>query len=321
MTAVEIRGCCEECGKVYKVPSADRTYDCKACGGSGTVFVEAEQEDFDEEELDSERERLSTRFERRERGRGNSKLMWMLFGAVIALGLGALGMHKAGVFASEDGPPVDLDELAAAVIDDWGAADVRALGELYHPEGRGKFERMLQKAGEANGWSAGFPALAKQKAELTEGTVEDPGRARMLLTFGEDALDLRMQFDQGRKRWYVTGHFLTPPRVSPQVEAFREAWSQSDPEALTPFFHPDSAEKFRALVDRKAKQGGWAASYPTLSGTRLDGEEAARMPGAGLLGRIKVEASFTAGEGTMAVRWRYAPEDYAWYVTGFDFPG
>ncbi len=78
MTEEAIQGTCEDCGKVYKVPSADRTYRCKACGGTVSVYDE-EEEDFDdedeweedeyEEDDEEEEEEEEPRYRRGRRGR------------------------------------------------------------------------------------------------------------------------------------------------------------------------------------------------------------------------------------------------------------
>lgn len=63
MTDDAIQGTCEECGKVYKVPSADRTYRCKACGGVVSVLDDddfdddyEDEEDYEEEDYEDEEE-------------------------------------------------------------------------------------------------------------------------------------------------------------------------------------------------------------------------------------------------------------------------
>ena len=145
-------------------------------------------------------------------------------------------------------------------------------------------------------------------------------RGAVGLGFGEGTLTLNLQFDAGRERWYVTGNHLTPPRVAARVTEFREAWAQSDPAALTPLFHPKSAEKMAALVERQAKKAGWSSDFPDLDQGDVRGEEAARAAPSTLLGPLKLESVFAAAGGELVVRWRYAPEDYAWYVTGFGFP-
>lgn len=321
MTGADIRGSCEDCGKVFRVPSAERTYDCKACGGCVIPDgYEEEEEEFEEQQVAVSNERLSQRGKNRTRDRGGARGLWIVLTVVIVAGLAGLGLYESGVLASETGPPKDLDEYAAALVEDWEAGDIAALVELYHPDGRRQFQTTLERAAQTNGWEQGFAPVQKNAAELIEGTQDAPVRGAVGLGFGEGTLTLNLQFDAGRERWYVTGNHLTPPRVAARVTEFREAWAQSDPAALTPLFHPKSAEKMAALVERQAKKAGWSSDFPDLDQGDVRGEEAARAAPSTLLGPLKLESVFAAAGGELVVRWRYAPEDYAWYVTGFGFP-
>jgi hypothetical protein len=319
MTESGIRGTCDACGKVFRVPSVERTYTCKACGG--TVVPEEDAGDAPGVPAqETGAEHPPRRATRRSRSERNTRIAWIVLGGLLVLGLVGFGLYKAGLLSLEAAAEKDIDRLLAVVVEDWEEGHVPALVEQYHPEGRVDFRHLLESAAQARGWQTGFAPVDQRSARVTEGTPEAPVRGITVLLFGEDALTLNWQFDPGRERWYVTSHHITPPALGPRVEGFQRAWAESDPAALSPFFRPGAVDKMAALVMRKAETSGWAAGFPALGEVRISGEESARTAVGALLGSAKVESTFPAGGGELTVRWRFQPEDYAWYVSGFGFP-
>jgi DNA-directed RNA polymerase subunit RPC12/RpoP len=333
MTENKPQASCEECGKKYRVPSAERTYTCKACGGTVSVAeeepaapkksapararrarVEADREDEDEDERPR---RLSERHRSSKSSGGGMKIAI----ALIVVGFVGFGVWKTGLIAMAANAEKDLGVVMDSFQSDWEAGDLGDLAGYYHPDGRPDFRALLDTIVKNRGWEAGFPVVLKSNEGVTTGTEEDPEKGASLLVWGdpEQVVKIMWQFEPSHGRWYMYDVEFTPLPLGPTVSAFREAWGQSDSKALYPFFRASTAEKMAGLVDKKAEQGGWAASFPSLGEPVITGEAEARSAAASLFGAARPESTFPVEGGEMMVRWGFRDEDDAWLITSFRF--
>jgi len=334
-----IQGTCEACGKQYRVPSAERTYTCKACGGTVSVAAQGAgkasppttarpavapraRRARGEDDGDEANPRPSAR---RRRATSSSRTGWIVLAVLLVVSGVGFGLYKSGAMAKVAGAEKDLGKVTASFAEDWSDGDLDDLADWYHPDGRAAFRARLDKVAANRGWTDGFPTIVQQTERVVEGTIEEPERGASLLLWGDemDSVTVQWQFEPSRTRWYAYSVELVPPPLGPRVAAFRDAWAQSDPAALHPFFRADAKEKMAELVARKADSGGWAASFPKLGEPEITGEAGARNPAARLLGGSRPESIFpvTGGDGgELLVKWSFRDEDDAWIVTGFRFP-
>ena len=85
---------CQDCGHRYKVPSADRTYNCKQCGGT----VAVEQAKAPRRASQGSRSEASQRPQRSRREPRKEKKPWGILVAVLVAvgGIGAFLMMDRG---------------------------------------------------------------------------------------------------------------------------------------------------------------------------------------------------------------------------------
>ncbi|HIF23894.1 MAG TPA: hypothetical protein EYQ27_18770 [Gemmatimonadetes bacterium] len=332
MTENKPQASCEECGKKYRVPSAERTYTCKACGG--TVSVAEEEPAAPKKsapagtrranaETDHEDEEGPRRLSDRHRASKSSGSGMKIAIALIVVGFVGFGVWKTGLIAMAANAEKDLGVVMNSFGQDWEAGNLNDLAGYYHPNGRSEFRTTLGQIATNRGWEAGFPAAREFTDGVTEGSEDDPKNGISMLAWGDtdEAVNIMWQYEQSHRRWYMYDVKLTPPPLGPTVAGFREAWGQSDSKALHPFFRGDAAEKMIGLVDKKAEQGGWASSFPSLGEPVITGEAHARGAAASVLGiSARPESTFPVDGGELMVRWGFRDEDDAWLITSFRFP-
>lgn len=74
------------------------------------------------------------------------------------------------------------------------------------------------------------------------------------------------------------------------------------------------------IVRSAVEARGWRDRFTALGDSATTGEEAARSPLAGFLGREKVETWFDTDEGELVVRWVFRDSEDEWYVSGVQLP-
>lgn len=329
MTEEAIQGTCEDCGKVYKVPSADRTYSCKACGGTVSVYDE-EEEDFDdedefedefeddeyeddeeeEEDEDDGRRRASDRLRHSHGARDSSKGVWIAMAAVLGLGAIAFFMHAFDVAPWSDKGEIDLNVVNARFAEDWAAGDLDALGGYYHPHARTPFDEKLVKMVDLWGWEDGFPAITEKSSKIAAGTPEDPKTGESTLKFGGDKEATALwQYEKAPNKWYMYHFETSPPPIEKRVEELLPLWAKSNPDSLRPLFFKDSAMGLITRVRDKAKKEGWIGKFPELGEYTISVDDE---------GRTRV--TFKTSAGDLTAKFGFSQEAYTWYLSGFVWP-
>ena len=239
--------------------------------------------------------------------------------AVAGLGY---GLYGSGVLAQVAGAEEDLDIVASRFAEDWGAGDLDALADWFHPEKRSEFRATLDRIRANRGWSGPFPEVITNASRVMQGTQDEPELGISLFVWGadNDSCHVDWQFEPSRTRWYAYALRLPPPPLQPAAEAFRVAWGASEPNALAPFFRPEAEDKMAALVVRAAEKRGWS-SHPRLEAPVIQAE-AARDPEvqAWLGARPEARYPLSDGSGELLVTWDFHDASDAWLVTGFRFP-
>ncbi len=308
-----IYGICDSCEKKYKVPSADKTYPCKACGG--TVSVHEMHED----------RTASERFNARRRTRGTSlgAKIGMVLGLVL-LGGGLIG-YQVGMFGTVLGSDVDarlyemdIEQVGTALADKWIQGDTAGLAAMHHPTGQGEFATRLSMIAERRSWGETCPALDKRAGVLDAGTAEAPESGATMARFGDSYLRVKWQYDGNVERWFIYNFWLSPTKLAPKVEEFRTAWAESDVAALHPLFGAAKADKLDELFTKQLKKAGWTGAQPTLGDILITGEEHGQEPVGEFFG-AKVESVFEGGDDSITIRWRFDQATDAWRISGLRF--
>ncbi len=313
MSDTLIYGICDSCEKKYRVPSADKTYPCKACGGTVAVH--------EIEETRTASERFNAR---RGKDRGKAPIWIGTLLMLVAVGTGLVG-YQVGWFGTVLGADVDprlfgtnIEAVDAALAEAWSAGDAEGLAAMHHPTGREEFFVRLGAFPEHRAWSAAWPSLTKHKGELEGGSASAPEKAVSSATFGDSSLRVKWQYDSNVGRWFIYNFWITPTELAPRVESFRLAWANSDTTALRPFFSVTKADQLQELFDKQLAKAGWNTQHPQLGKVELSGEEATRHPVGEFLG-VKVESVFASGDKSILIRWRFDQKADEWMVSGLQF--
>jgi hypothetical protein len=318
MSESKIRGTCESCGKVFRVPSAERTYTCKACGGEVSA-TPAEAAGAEASHVVTEEEHVPRFGARWRETHPTRRWSWRGITLILAL-IVVAGGYGGYVVLGALAPPPDIQATTGELVQSWEAGDLDALAAFHHPAKRADFRHRLQAIAEHRGWQAGFPAVGSQTAQVTQGSSEQPELASSTLSFDGGWAKLDWQFEPSRNCWYLYGFTLAPLPLAERAEAFRAAWASSSPEAMRPFFLEDSGDKWVDLFARRARLGGWGERWPELGAPRITGEEellaSPQMPPP-----HKLECAYVfPGSGELLVRWGHYVKTDEWLVTGIDFP-
>lgn len=192
------RARCEACGKVYRVPSAGRAYACKACGSALRV---SEEPALPESRGEAPAEQLRARASGRRRGRSSTaRTGWILAGGLLAVAGIGYGLYESGVLAQVAGAEEDLDIFASRFAEDWGAGDLDALADWFHPEKRPEFRATLESIRANRGWAGPFPPVITNAARVVQGTQDEPelGISRFVWSADRDSFQVDWQFEPSR---------------------------------------------------------------------------------------------------------------------------
>ena len=320
-----LRGVCDSCGKTYRIPSADRSYDCKECDGSVSA-VQKKAAATTKPLMSAREEREHKRTARRSRAR-QSATGWVMLAVLLgALGLG-MGGYQMGWFSTilgAEGDPrmkeADIGKVNQAFVEAWQAGDMQGMSSFHHPTGRSGFEKRLQVIAEHRDWSGAWPTVETQTANDRENAVDGSKTASSLCAFGDSTIFCRWQFDEGVERWFLFDFWIKPTLIEERVEAYRKAWETSDPVALRPFFREEKADAMQTLVEAQVAKQGWSAGHPKLKRAVISGEERALDNLSARIGGGTVDSVFDSPQGELLVRWKFRQEADLWLVTGFKFP-
>lgn len=326
-----IRGCCDDCGKLYRLPAEGHTYVCKACGGKVAALEEVpeiepeEVHELDRHEYPHHRgsvmeHRAAVDARHKKEARRTQIVVGAAFLLVIGGAVGYRMTHPKPAQAAE-GIARDLEAGSAEIVKAWNAGDVTALAQVFHPHGRTDFRARLERVVANRGWKDGFEPVRPLSANVVEGTLAAPTKAVALLGCGNEGLQVKfsLQYEPTNERWYAYHVDIPPPPLAPTLARFRQAWAQSSPEALSELFPPDDARKLTDLVERKARDLGWEQGYPQLGEATTTGEDELRHATEPIPG-LRVESAFTVPEGELRVRWSYRSDPDAWYLANVTFP-
>jgi DNA-directed RNA polymerase subunit RPC12/RpoP len=317
---------CEECGHAYRVPSSERTYPCKECGGTVVVDADdgepeqAELSDEEQEQQDFESRRLSQRHRHQESRTG----LFVFIGIMAVIVLGGGGLYATGTFDRWFGGEKDLAVVVDGFAADWAAGDTAAVVAAYHPSGIDAFRERFETMVERGGWDAGLPAIEARKVEITEGTADAPLLGQAVLTLagepGQNWLDVGWQFEPAVNRWFIYDFKAAPPALGPRVAELQELWQQSSASALRPLFTKKNATRMIEIVGKSVKARRWT-DFPTLRSPVTTGEAEAGTRTARLSGVAgPVETTFDTAQGPMTVKWVFSPASHEWYAVGFQLP-
>jgi hypothetical protein len=310
MSQSSIFGTCDSCGKKYRVPSADRTYPCKACGGNVHV---AELVD-----ATTARDRyVSVR--RPDRNSIPLLPIVLVLLAVTGIGLGGFQMGLFGEVLGTDVDPrlreLDISKANAALALGFKDGDVDGLSLMHHPEGRESFERRLEWMQEHRGWDGAWPTVVAQTAELEGGSAQAPEKGISTGGNGNFFLRAQWQYDDNVERWFIYDLWVTPSALDARTEEFRQAWDASDSAKLRPFFAAASADKMEQVFTKQLTKAGWKGAHPELGKGVITGVEQALTPAGEHLG-VKVESTFPTGDQEVTIRWRFHQKTDRWIISG-----
>jgi len=310
---------CDDCGKSYRVPSAERTYDCKACGGE--VVPDGFEDEVEEDEVPEEpRKKRLSETHRGAKDGGGLRIALMVAVLLLVVGGGGYAIWKSSnpTFAAEG--ETDLEAVTALFVADWNEGEVAELVKYHHPDGRPNFQWVLESAGDRRGWDTPLPPITGHRATILPRKTDEPLLGLAALECGEWPIALRWQFSDASQRWFLYAYEIRPGELAPRVEAFEADFAESDLAALELYFRAETASQHLDLFRKVADKLGWTDAHPTLGPANISGEEAARAPGASSLLTPKVEAVHAVPEGELTVRWRFYPADDEWFVTAWKLP-
>lgn len=321
MSTESVRGVCGDCGKTYRVPSADRSYDCKACGGEVTAASSAASA------ASSESPRRSARRRERPEPKGSSNGKWIVLVVVLLLSGGGFAAYSGGLLGGVVGAgnderleDLDLDVVNAGFADAWNAGDTRSLANAHHPTGRPEFELRLKSIVRHREWGDSWPPITQVITRIEEGTMEQPVKGSSLAAIGEDSLRLGWQYSQNSERWFIFDCWITPTGLRERAEAFQAAWAESTSQALRPFFREATRAKMQELLDSLVSKAGWNTAYPALGDLKIVDEHLAMDRATSFLSGGSVDTIFQSAEGALLVRWKFYQAEDEWIVTGFKMP-
>jgi hypothetical protein len=311
----KLRGICGSCGKVFRVPSAERTYTCKACGGE--VSAEPAEAPTTDGPHPVEEEHVPRFGARWQETHPTKSRAWVWISALLVVVLGGGGY----IVWAASRPVADIQATTAELVSAWQAADLDLLAGFHHPTRRAEFRKRLQVIADHRGWQSGFPQVGDQSAKVSEGTTEDPDLGLSSLSFDGGWAEFNWQYEPARNCWYIYGFDLAPPPLAPRAEDFRATWGSSSPEAMAPFFREEYRDKWVDLFQRKARQDEWASGWPELAAPRIQGEEELlAAPGTPVQPHKLVCTFALSGGGELVVRWGHDDASDEWLVGGIDFP-
>lgn len=314
---------CQDCGKKYRVPSADRDYACKACGGTVTASSPA----LEEEEVTEQRERP-----RRTPRKKKSPLPIYLgtFAAVAAAGVG-IWFVMGGGEASASGER-DLTKVAAMFDDAWNDGDLDRIGNLLHPQQNANIQSALRTVKNNRGWTEGFVEITGNEvptdgllpgmmaAENKDGETVETG-----LTIHDTASGKvvgRWQFSEAREQWMLYSLEIPAPELGPRLTGFAEAWNSGDQARIQEYLQPDKPDRLFEAFAKVADRDGWDVPFPPVSDMRTDPSDLAELRDVGfrLTYPAKATATFETKYGRMGTTWRLWRETDNWYIASFKPP-
>lgn len=338
-----VKGTCGGCGKTFRLPSAERAYRCKECGGA----VQADMAAAPAEPGESARARRTTRGERLAAGKDIRSaahtvtiVRWMF--ALWALGFLLLTAFSVADLSTAEEPELLLVGVSTAMT---GLALTGVHLAALHPflcslslaslyslpvlatllQG----ELPIVRIGLAVAlWLAVLPTL-RVKAALQ--AHPDLFAARRLLgDSSAHGLGYEEQRRRASKRAWVRIGFTNlllcltvglatyaawskrpapPPPVDGAVAAFRDAWRAGDPTALAQLCRIESQEHLRGSFERLEKKRGWTTGWPVLGEHDLRGVKKASL-----------EVWFQSAAGELRTGWTL-DEQGTWRLGFMDAPG
>lgn len=325
---------CDGCGKKYRVPSADRTYPCKACGGTVSVDATAAPKTTPAREAGT---RSATRSSERTRAPakpGPNIAMWVVVGALVLGGAAyfALGNKSAGMTTGGGRSTVhpakgeaDLAKVADTFADLWARGDIVALGLMIHPDRRIGYQAQLEALAEVRGWLDGTQEFS---STLTPDTKDLGARyAKLGASLHELAEDefvfLAWQWQAAEESWYVFELSVNPPRLNDRVEAFTQAWNSGDEERIKGFMakEDNGPAKKIAAFRRSAERRGWENLYKTISNPSISPPERTVRNSAKRGNELDTfQVDYDSAEGPWVFHFKWYKTEDAWCLGGFNPP-
>ncbi|MEZ6004509.1 MAG: hypothetical protein R3F17_06260 [Planctomycetota bacterium] len=332
---------CQDCGKQFRVPSADRTYRCKACGGTVSV-ASAEVEEEEEEVLaEAPPERPSARRSRagaedgertgRSRNRGKSKSSGSKVGLYVGAAVVLLGV--SGWFFTRDtqaamkGEP-DLAKVVPLFEAAWNQGKLDTLATVFHPQASTDLRKGIESARTNRGWGEGFANITESKqtssselggAFATGSEEVEKGMSSHLTS--EGAILAHWQFNPSNKTWYLVSLELPPPDITARLDAFDPAWNAGDVAKIRAFLTPGKEDDLFAAFHKVANRRGWEEDFLKCQRTDTTPSKE-RLSQVTFTGTYpdSVKVHYTTDLGEMTFRWNLDRPTDNWYVRTIDPP-
>lgn len=341
---VSVIAACEDCGKRFRVPSADHDYSCKACGGVVTADAALDDDRPDEDEGEERRPaRRKKQIDRRgieidhhsirERHQVKSKRNYtgiVIFAGLAVALIGTIIVMSGSSQAGErDGEP-DLNKVVAQFDAAWNEGDLEELETLCHPVFAGTFVARMEEVRKNREWTNGFQRITGSTTNddteaLALASLEDAesSSGRSLSTHETDIgiVLCRWQFNSANECWYINHFDLPPPDPAQRMSEFDTAWNSGDEAGIAPYLQPDKPDKLMFAFGQVADDRGWDSKYPELSDRTIDPDLAElRTLGHVLWYPTQARAAYETEHGAMSMTWKLDRTSDLWYVSSVKPP-
>ena len=321
---------CQDCGKNYRVPSSERSYDCKACGG--TVMVQAEEAPSQRSRASRDEEEGEPPRPRRTPRKQSSSLPIYIGVAVGAVVIGAGAWFAMGSGDVSAAGERDLTKVAALFDKAWGAGNQDKIIALTHPQKALAMGTLIEAAKEHRGWTSGFtpvtatdvPTAGLAPGDMattnTDGASVDTGFA--LHETADGQIISRWQFSEAKESWYLYELEIPPPALGPRLQAFEAAWNAGDAVKVREFLRQEKKDELVAAFAKIADRDGWEEQYPALALTGTTPPDLAVLskPGFSLAYPSAAKATYDTKYGKMSTSWRLDRTSDDWFLRSFKPP-
>lgn len=328
---------CQDCGKKYRVPSADRTYPCKACGGVVSAVgsparspERAERRRSDDAEDDHEGER-----ERRPRGARRKQSSSLPIYLGTAAGVAAIGAGVWFAFGSGEASAAvdrDLTKVTEYFDQAWGAGKLDDLLSMAHPDKKLDLEVVIEGAKEHRGWTDGFAPITSTEvptAGLNPGDMAQVNKNGTSLETGigvhstaEGKLISRWQYSNARERWLFYELEIPPPELGPRLAEFQAAWNTGDQAKIRPFLRQEKVDDLLGAFAKIADRDGWEEQFPPITPASTDPANLEELSNLGfsVTYPTKAKALYDTKYGVMSTSWRLDRVSDDWFLRSFKPP-
>lgn len=324
---------CQDCGKQYKVPSLERTYECKACGGvvggesepppepkrsRSAAPVRSRRRSSEEDDEDEE-----DRPRRPRKKQSSPVLIYAIMGLLAVGGLGWVVLSGDGTVEARTIGVGDLDKASDLFEEAWNAGEWEHVNLIVAQDKRTSISNGLAAA-KRKRWADGMPKLTDKKVgknlaeslgkSVAEATMEELATSVTFKT-QDGSIFTRWQFHREIDTWTIYDLVLPLPNPEARAKEFIKTWADADDTTIEAFSASSKRGKMVSAYANVGERAGWPSKRPPLE---YIGNDLNVFDGA--YSNAKVKVTFKVEGDTWNTTWMFEPKQYDWFIYSFERP-